>query len=97
MLIQVSAMASNDPTRPWSGVPAPTEPNVVSEENLRLQTIVYSDTRKHATINGKIVRIGDTFESYKLVEIKPLHVVLVKDKKRITLKIFGQSQLYKSQ
>lgn len=96
VLSHVSAIAGNDPTRPWSSSPPGTSSGVVAEENLHLQTIVYSESRRHVTINGKTLRIGDVIERYKVVEIRPLHVVLVKDKKRMTLKIFGQKQLYKS-
>jgi hypothetical protein len=81
---------SNDPTRP---------PNYRGESygltlnNIRLGSVLYSNTRKAALINGKLWALGDKTQNIELVKIDKNQVTLkdLNTGKEFTVSVFNHS------
>jgi len=55
--------------------------------NLSLSTILFSDERSSAVINGKIYRIGDDISGQKIIDIKRTYVILGRGNKTYRLEL----------
>ncbi len=83
-------LAANDPTRPptaaeiraWLGHASDSE---AAAEDWRLQSILTSDQRRLAIINGQRLRRGERIDSAEVVAIEVDHVVLIDRGREITL------------
>ncbi len=69
------------PRDPFTDLQAPPEVVAVAappapEPDPVVASILYSEARRFATINGRITRIGDQIGSYTLVDILPNAVVI---------------------
>ena len=89
-----SAQALQDPTRPpaalsVAGKGAATAP--VAIDGPRLQSILIARTpggRHVAVIDGQTVRLGETFKGARVEHMTATQVVLSKDGRKQTLKLF---------
>ena len=89
MVISAPAVAQplRDPTRPPNfSLPASAEESVQSD--LILQTVLVSPERRNATVNGRLVRIGDAVSGMRVIEIREGAVVLQGNGEQRTLLLF---------
>lgn len=93
LFISASVCAAEllDPTRPPSLI-APLETTPVSQvadtQSSGLQSILISNTRRAAIIDGKTVELGKMYGSAKLVEVNENNVVLLSPQGRRVLRLF---------
>jgi len=87
-----------DPTRPSDYVEVSDVIEVVEFEELpkqlidwRLTAIRISDTERTAIINGQLVKTGDEIGPAKILEIKPVSVVLDYDDRHVVVRLFRDS------
>jgi hypothetical protein len=82
-----------DPTRPATYFADESEPvffeEIVSKEsiNWKLSAIRISEKDKTAIVNGKLVRVGDDVGPAKIVEIKPLSVVIDHEDRKLIVRL----------
>ncbi|WP_101758876.1 hypothetical protein [Oceanicoccus sp. KOV_DT_Chl] len=74
-----AVLAFDDPTMPASFVQSS------SPKRLTLESILYSDTRKVATISGQVLAEGDSIDGKKILYIGRDSVRLADDAKELTL------------
>lgn len=92
MLLSITAICAaneelRDPTRPLGHV---TSNYTAKENTLRLQSVLISDTRKVAYINGQRLREQDTISNssnIKVIRIEANGVVLQQGEKRWRLEL----------
>ena len=85
------------PRDPFTDLQAPPEVVAVAappapEPDPVVASILYSEARRFATINGRITRIGDQVGSYTLVDILPNAVVVespLRGRRTLPLGTFG--------
>jgi hypothetical protein len=85
-----------DPTRPANYMVKNTEPVYIEElvtdakkkPNWKLTAIRISDSDKTAIMNGELVRVGDEVASAKVLEIKPVSVVIDHDDRKLIVRLF---------
>lgn len=65
----------------------PVQPSVKKEQVWVLSSILYSEDRKHAIINDKLVRKGDFIKGARVVRLQPDSVQLVAKGKTIELNL----------
>lgn len=94
-----------DPTRPADYITIPTDIEVVEVEDLPKQLIDWSVTSirissedRSAIVNGRLVRIGDEIGPAKIIEIKPILVVLDYDDRHVVVRLFRNNvqKIYKN-
>ena len=66
----------NDPTRPYQGAIDADAYRQQLLQGYQLTSLLVSDSRKLATINGRRYRVGDQFDGARLVTIDHQGVVL---------------------
>lgn len=86
--LPVAAESLPDPTRPFGHGVEPIQ--IIQEEalpreqiNWRLSGIRISPDDRSAILNGKLLRVGETVDGAKLVEIRPASVLIDFENKRI--------------
>ncbi|HTL70517.1 MAG TPA: hypothetical protein VL404_04410 [Candidatus Eisenbacteria bacterium] len=79
--------------KPWKRDPFLSEASASAvASRLKLDGIVWDEKAPYAMINGKVVKVGDTIEGYRILEIKPGAVVLWSDGGQFNeLKLFEES------
>lgn len=77
-----------DPTRPPAAMNTGGEPVQAAPSAPVLQSILISQSRRQAIINGQTVKVGDSVGEAKVVKITDNEVVLRKGKGLQTLKVF---------
>lgn len=77
--MQPVVLAFDDPTKPSNFRVKRAAPT------LKLESILYSDTRKVAVINGKVLAEGESIGNKKIIHIEKNRVRLVSGKKELTL------------
>lgn len=92
LFVSASACAAEllDPTRPPSLIaPLDAAPiSQVADTQSGLQSILISNTRRAAIIDGKTVELGSMYGSAKLVEVNENNVVLLSPQGRRVLRLF---------
>jgi MSHA biogenesis protein MshK len=83
----VSAQQLRDPTRPPNFAAARPEA-AEAPSDLVLQTVLVSPERRNATVNGRLVRVGDTVSGMRVIEIRESTVVLRGPGEQRTLSLF---------
>ena len=85
MLITVPAWAYEDPTRPPADITLPSR--AVSEPHIPvLSSIVYSDQRRLAVIDGQVFLEGQSKGDVALVEVLPDNVLVqIGSEEQVTL------------
>lgn len=78
-----------DPTRP-PGKAISAYKKVSGEPTWVLSSTLIAHGRRNATINGRIVTVGQTINSAKILSIQPNTVWLLHKKKRIRIKLLGR-------
>ena len=84
-----------DPTRPADFMAENTEPVFIEEIdttdkiNWKVTAIRISDKDRSAIVNGKLVRAGDNVGPAKILEIKPLSVVIDYENRKLILRLFN--------
>ena len=81
------AQPLRDPTRPPSFT-MPTSGEESVQSDLVLQTVLVSAERRNATVNGRLVRVGDTVAGMRVIEIRESAVVLQGNGEQRTLLLF---------
>lgn len=91
-VLSLNTLASQDPTAPlgWQKS-TPNKPAVVKRKPVpKLQSIVCEDTHGcSAIINGQVVLAGEQVSGYKVSQIKPEVVTLVRGGKQWKLNLFS--------
>ena len=82
-----AAQALNDPTRP-PNASAAGSPDAEPPPGMQLQSVLISQRRRLAIINGQTVALGDTVGEAKVVKITETEVVLQKGSETEVLKLF---------
>lgn len=81
---------TQDPTRPLSGIPAAGGHKIVHEsQGVQLSSILYSENRRVAVINGQALSENQKGEGMNFIvkKIAKDYVVISQNKKLITLKL----------
>jgi len=90
----VKASSLLDPTRP-PGITYQQRVSVIKKQTLwRLSSTLISSNRKSATINGKLVRQGDSINGAKIIDIQAWDVTLKRNNKKFKVYMFNR-KLYK--
>ncbi|MEZ8101919.1 MSHA biogenesis protein MshK [Vibrio bivalvicida] len=87
-----NAFASQDPTAPlgWQNPQHSMATTVKRKSVPKLQSIVCEDKGGcSAIINGEVVLVGEQISDYRVGQIKPETVTLVRDGKQWELKLFS--------
>ena len=79
-----------DPTRPTSSKAAVSTGATKITDAWRLTSTLISNGRRNATINGKIVSIGEYINRAKVASIQPNEVWLIYKQKRIRIKLLAR-------
>ena len=79
-----------DPTKPPVSISAPLETAAVVKKEAVLQSILISEKRRAAIIDGVTVELGATLEDARLIEVNTNYVVLKTGKQRQVLKLFPE-------
>jgi len=89
MFVPLHAENLPDPTRPPGSVIAPgTWAGRAANKSSGLRSIIISDTRRAAIIDGKTVELGGMHGNARLVEVNEGSVVLQRSKSRRVLTLF---------
>ena len=94
-MVSVAKAELSDPTRPATFVTENIEPvyfeeiNVNEKINWKLSAIRISDKDRTAILNGKLVRAGDDIGPAKVLEIKPLSVVIDHEDRRLIVRLYN--------
>lgn len=86
MLASVPGLALEDPMRP-SGSAAMGRPGGAGRATLELTSTMVSRERRAATINGKVVQVGERIGDARVVEILPSLVRLRKGNRELVLRL----------
>jgi MSHA biogenesis protein MshK len=81
-ILPAQSWSLSDPTRPSA-----YQNTAVGKNNLRLESILFSASRRVAVINGKIVAEGDTIGRSKIIKISNDSVKINRDGQFKTLKL----------
>jgi len=86
----VQAQTLRDPTRPPGGGAGKSVSGgaVAQKEDLELQSILISPERRAAIISGRVVRLGESVQGYRVVAIGEGEAVLRMDGQSRTLRLF---------
>ncbi len=93
-LVSCNSWASSDPTRPFFAESLTAKSKQHSA--LMLQTIIKTEQRYKAVINGKLVNHGDRVLGYTVKKITANNALLSKADKQITLTLFANNKLIKT-
>ena len=85
---------ANDPTRPDIVKPAGKVAKAI--QNLRLTMVRMSDTKPSATINGRLLYVGDSIGGYRVSSISAKQVLLTNNKGQLRLNLITKGALRKS-
>ena len=84
-----------DPTRPADYMTIPTDIEIFAAEDLPKQLINWkvtairiSDKERTAIVNGQLVKPGDEIGPARILEIKPVSVLLDYDNKHVVVRLF---------
>jgi MSHA biogenesis protein MshK len=80
-----------DPTRPPAnalGTAKPVAAKPASRNRLVLQTVVISEQRRTAVINGRVMSVGDTISGFTVAKIREAEVVMKGSKGTRTLRLY---------
>jgi len=94
VLVSSNSWANSDPTRPFfaESLTAKTK----QHSALKLQTIIKTDQRYKAVINGNLVNNGDRVLGYTVKKITANTALLSKAEKQLTLALFANTKLIKT-
>ncbi|VAX01651.1 hypothetical protein MNBD_GAMMA22-2056 [hydrothermal vent metagenome] len=85
-----------DPTRPPSfEVKGNKTASSQGYSPWRLSSTLLSTGREHATINGKLIRRGESVNGATLINIYPLYVTLKKNNKLFNVYMFKKTRVRK--
>lgn len=76
-----------DPFAPPSALAGIEVTDREAAPDLSLSTILFSDERSTAVINGKIFHIGDDISGQKILDIKRTYVIVGNEKKSYRLEL----------
>lgn len=100
LMLLSSAAGLQDPTRPLTPMTAmadaPTTFNAQPQQ-LRLQAIFTGGDRPSAIIDGRRYQTGDAVADYRLVRIRPDHILLEGQGEPLTLTLFPSLSTLSSQ
>lgn len=84
------AESLRDPTRPPADALGTTKPvaKPASRNKLVLQTVVISELRRTAVINGRVMSVGDTISGFTVAKIREAEVVMKGSKGTRTLRLY---------
>ena len=87
------AQALTDPTRPYSHVNRvkSSGTNDADANRLVLTSTIISSNRRVATINGQLVRLGDSIRGARVLTIEASYVELEKNGQTVVLKLLPVS------
>ncbi len=90
IFVPLHAENLSDPTRPPGSVIAPGSGagRGAANKSSGLRSIIISDTRRAAIIDGKTVELGDMHGNARLIEVNEGSVVLQRSKSRQVLTLF---------
>lgn len=94
-MVVVAKAELRDPTRPATFIAEDTASVYVEDindnekVNWKVSAIRISDKDKTAIVNGKLVRVGDDIGPAKVLEIKPLSVVINHEDKKLIVRLFN--------
>ena len=89
-----STAVADDPTRPDIIQPATKGTKVI--QNLRLTMVRMSENKPSATINGRLLHVGDSIGGYRVSKITAEQVLLTNNKGQLRLNLITRGALRKS-
>lgn len=77
-----------DPTRPPAGILAPAARSAADNLSAGLHTVIISDSRRAAIIDGQTVELGEEHRGARLVEVNESGVVMQRAQSKQVLPLF---------
>ncbi len=88
LLMQANAdIVLRDPTRPLDEGPKIAQVENEQPAQLSLDSILISEHRRHAVVNGQRLRLGDSLAGLKVVKIEHNSIVLADSERLIRLQL----------
>ena len=87
-------LVAADPTRP--DYQQPTNKSQVAVKQLQLTMVRMTKDKPSATINGRLLHVGDTIAGYRVAKITAKQVLLANNKGHIRLNLITKGALKKS-
>ena len=78
-----------DPTRPFGEVTLVSTNSSEQSTTLVLQSVIKSNNKKKAIINGQVLAVGDKYKGFALIKINANGVVLDSPQGRMELSLFS--------
>ena len=100
LLLLSSTAGLQDPTRPltpMADAPATQQTQHQQQAQFRLQAIFTGGNRPSAIIDGRRYQTGDAVANYRLVRIRPDHILLEGQGDPLTLTLFPSLSTLSSQ
>lgn len=100
LLLASSTAVLQDPTRPLTPImdaPAASQAQQQQQTPFRLQAIFTGGNRPSAIIDGRRYQTGDAVANYRLVRIRPDHILLEGQGEPLTLTLFPSLSTLSSQ
>lgn len=89
MVFQARAEDLPDPTRPPAGIRAPAAAHGTADNlSVGLHTVIISDSRRAAIIDGQTVELGEEHRGARLVEVNESGVVMQRARSKQVLPLF---------
>lgn len=85
---------ASDPTRP--DIMQPAKKAQIAAKQLKLTMVRMTADKPSATINGRLVHVGDTIAGYRVAKITAEQVLLTNAKGRLRLNLITKGALRKS-
>ena len=100
LLLASSTIGLQDPTRPLTPImdaPETSQAQHQQQTPFRLQAIFTGGNRPSAIIDGRRYQTGDAVANYRLVRIRPDHILLEGQGEPLTLTLFPSLSTLSSQ
>ena len=94
LLCLMTPLWADDPTRPDIVQPAAKAQSAVKK--LHLTMVRMSATKPSATINGRLLHVGDRIAGYRVSRITAKQVILTNNKGQLKLNLITKGALRKS-
>lgn len=85
--VMLHAGALVDPTRPAGAAYAPAARAQTARHGWRLDSTLVAPDRRVAVINGRHVSEGESVDGARVIEIRPLNVLIQAPGRRMTLQL----------
>jgi|GEM_PF-593320 len=92
LLMQLKLAVQADPTRPATSLPVASDTGISSQTGApKLHIILQTQHGYQAMLNGSMVKVGDTFQQYRVHSINAKQVILRSEQGELSLFIHNNN------